>query len=139
MAIYDISFQPLITRLGFSSDVKQCWYADDASGSGSLEAIKQWWLTEAGPNLEYYPNAKKCWLITKPEKVEGDRVIFEGTAINISTHGQRHLGAALGSREYLEVGSKVEDWVSQVVKLAEFSTTQPKTCYAAFTFGLRHR
>ena len=78
MAIYDISLQPLITRLGFSSDVKQCWYADDASGSGSLEAIKQWWLTEAGPNLEYYPNAKKCWLITKPEKVEGAQVIFEG-------------------------------------------------------------
>ena len=65
-----------------------------------------------------YPNAKKCWLITKPEKVEGARVIFEGTAINISTQGQRHLGAALGPREHLEeyVGSKVEDWVSQVVK-----------------------
>ena len=40
MAIYAISLQPLITRLGFSSDVKQCWYVDDASGSASLEAIK---------------------------------------------------------------------------------------------------
>ena len=72
MAIYAISLQPLITRLGICSDTKQCWYADDASGSGSLEAIKQWRdeLTEAGPNLGYYPNAKKCWLITKPEKVE---------------------------------------------------------------------
>ena len=84
MAIHTISLQPLITCLGISSDVKQCWYADDASGSGSLEAIKQWWdeLTEAGPNLGY-PNAKECLLITKPEKVEGARVIFEGTAINI--------------------------------------------------------
>ena len=143
MAIYAISLQPLITRLGISSEAKQCWYADDASGSGSLEVIKQWWdeLTEAGPNLGYYPNAKKCWLITKPEKVEGARAIFEGTAINISTQGQSHLGAALGSREYLEeyVGSKVEDWVSQVVKLAEFAMSQPQACYAAFTFGLRHR
>ena len=143
MAIYAISLQPLITRLGISSDAKQCWYADDASGSGSLEAIKQWWdeLTEAGPNLGYYPNAKKCWLISKPEKVEHARVIFEGTAINISTQGQKHLGAALGSREYLEeyVGSKVEDWISQVVKLAEFAMSQPQACYAAFTFGLRHR
>ena len=87
MAIYAISLQPLITRLGISSDAKQCWYADDASGSGSLEAIKQWWdeRTEARPNLGYYPNAKKCWLITKPEKVEGARAIFLGTAINIST------------------------------------------------------
>ena len=96
MAIYASSLQPLITHLGISSDTKQCWYADDASGSGSLEAIKQWWdeLTEAGPNLGYYPNTKKCWLITKPEKVEDARVIFEGTAIIISTQGQRHLGAA---------------------------------------------
>ena len=81
MAIYAISLQPLI-----SSDLKQRCYADDASGFGSLEAIKQWWeeLTEAGPDLGYYPNAKKGWLITKPEKVEGARVIFEGTAIKIS-------------------------------------------------------
>jgi len=40
MVIYAISLQPLITRLGFSSDAKQCWYADDASGSRFLEAIK---------------------------------------------------------------------------------------------------
>jgi len=61
MVIYAISLQPLITCLGISSGVKQCWYANDASGSGPLEAIKKWWdeLTEAGPNLEYYPNAKK--------------------------------------------------------------------------------
>ena len=73
--------------------------------------------------------------------MEGARAIFEGTAINISTQGQRHLGAAPGSREYLEeyVGSKVEDWVTQVVKLAEFAMSQPQACYAAFTFGLRHR
>ena len=73
--------------------------------------------------------------------MDGARVIFEGTAINISTQGQSNLGAALGSREYLEeyVGSKVEDWVSQVVKLTEFAMSQPQACYAAFTFGLRHR
>ena len=90
-----LGLQPLITCLGISSDAEQCWYADDAR---SLEAIKQWWYepTEAGPNLGYYANAKKCWLITKPKRVEGARVIFEGTAINISTQGQSHLGAALG-------------------------------------------
>ena len=104
MAIYAIGRQPVITRLGISSDAKQCWYANDASGSRSLEAIKQWWdeLTEAGPNLGHFLNAKKCWLITKPQKVEDDRGIFEGTAINISTQGQKHLGEALGSKEHLE-------------------------------------
>ena len=33
----------------------------------------------------------------------------------------------------------MEDWVSQVTKLAEFALTQPQACYSAFTFGLCHR
>ncbi len=94
-----------------------------------------------GPNLGYYPKAEKCWLVTKPVKEEIARTIFEGTEINISTQGQKHLGAALGSRTHLEeyVNGKVEDWISQVVKLAEFAMSQPQACYAAFTFGLRHQ
>lgn len=138
MAMYAISLQPLISRLSTLSNLKQCWFTDDASGSGSLEETKLWWeeLTEAGPNLGYYPNAKKCWLITKPDKEEHARAIFKGTAINSSTQGQKHLVAVLGSKAYLEeyVEGKVEDWVSQVVKLAEFGSTYPQACYAAFTF-----
>ena len=34
---------------------------------------------------------------------------------------------------------KVEDWVGQVVLLAEFAAANPQVSYAAFTFGLRHR
>ena len=82
----------------------------DESGSGSLEVIKQWWdeLTEAVPNLGYYQNAKKCWLITKPEKVEGARAIFEGTAINISTQVQSHLGQPWAPENIWKNTSSVE-------------------------------
>ena len=67
--------------------------------------------------------------------------MFAGTGINITTEGRKHLGAALGSMAYLEdyVGSKVEDWVAEVSRLLEFARSQPQACYAAFTFGLRHR
>ena len=60
--------------------------------------------------------------------------------LHITTEGHKHLGAALGSRSYFEehVGEKVEDWVSQVMKLAEFAVSQPQASYAAFTFGRRH-
>ena len=143
MGVYAISIQPLITGLNVSSNVKQCWLADDASGAGFLEDIKRWWehLNEAVPNLGYFPNAKKCWLIIKPGKEESAHAIFDGTAINISAQGQKHLGAALGSMAFLEeyVNGKVEDSVSQIVKLAEFAASHPQACYAAFTFGLRHR
>ena len=101
----------------------------------------RWWdeLSSSGPALGYFPNAKECWLITKPEKGEEARAVFGETAINITTEGHKHIGAALGSRSYFEecVGEMVEDWVSQVVKLAEFAVSQHQASYAAFTFGLR--
>ena len=108
-----------------------------------FKQVKQWWdeLREAGPPLGYYPNSKKCWLVVKPEKEGRAKEMFAGTGINITTEGRKHLGAALGSRSYLEqyVGGKVEDWVGEVTRLAEFARSQPQASYAAFTFGLRHR
>ena len=67
--------------------------------------------------------------------------MFTGTGINITTEGRKHLGAALGSRSYLEqyVGGKVEDWVGEVTRLAKFVRSQPQASYAAFPFGIRHR
>ena len=66
---------------------------------------------------------------------------FKGTAINVTVQGQRHLGAAIGSREYVEehVNDKVTSWISEITKLAEFAVTQPQGSYAAYTFGLKHR
>ena len=53
--------------------------------------------------------------------------VFRNTATNISTQGQKHLGAVLGSKTYLEdyTNGKVEGRVNQVVKLSEFAATYP--------------
>ena len=143
MSMYKISLQPLISLPHNRSTVKQCWLADDATGEGPLEEVKQWWdeLREAVPPLGYYTNSKKCWLVVKPEKEGRAKEMFAGTGTNITTAGRKHLGAALGSRSYLEqyVGCKVEDWVGEVTRLAELASSQPLASYAAFTFGLRHR
>ena len=98
-------------------------------------------MTVAGQDLGYYPNAGKCWLVTKPDKEGTARSIFEEMTINITTEGRKPLAAALSSRSYLEqyVNGKVEEWEGQVIKLAEFALSKPQTCYAAFTFGLKHR
>ena len=98
-------------------------------------------MRQAGSPLGYYPNPKKCWLVVKPEKEGRAKEMFAGTGINITTEGRKRLGAALGSRSYLEhyLGGKVEDWVGEVTRLAEFARSQPQASYAAFTFGLRHR
>ena len=140
MAFYAISTLPLITSLQAASTVKQCWFADDASGAGRVTQIKDWWdaLNTLGPNLGYFPKDEKFWIIVKPEKEESVREVFHGTAINVTVHGQNHLGAALGSREYMEeyVDEKVSNWAKEVTKLAE---SRPQASYAAYTFGLKHR
>ena len=104
MYLYAVSVQPFIIRLNASTFVKQCWFAADDTGAGSLGELKKWWgeLNESGPCLGYFPNAKKCRLIVKPEKEEAARDLFRQTLINISTQAQKHLGAVLGSRSYLD-------------------------------------
>ena len=94
-----------------------------------------------GPALGYYPNAKKCWLVVKPENLKEANDVFARTGIHITMEGRKHLGAALGQRSYLEeyVGSKVKEWISEVTLLAEFATSQLQASYAAFTLGLRHK
>ena len=48
---------------------------------------------------------------------------FKEIAINVTVPGQRHLGAVIGSREYVEeyVNDKVTNWISEITKLTEFA------------------
>ena len=143
MGLYSLSIQPLITSLQGACKIKQCWFTYDASGAGPVAEIKRWWntLSAIAPDFGYYPNGKKCWIITKPDREITVKEAFKGTAINVTVQGQRHLGAAIGSREYVEeyVNDKVTSWISEITKLAEFAVTQPQASYAAYTFGLKHR
>ena len=102
MALYALSVQPLITSLQVGSSTKQCWFADDAWGAGSVLEIKKWWdvLNSLGPVFGYFPNPKKCWIISKPDKEASVKEVFKDTAVNVTVEGQKHLGAVIGSREY---------------------------------------
>ena len=86
MNLYAISLQPGITRLEVKSAASQCWYADDATGCGSLEDVKTWWheFNVSVPPLGYFPNPPKCWLIVKPEKEQAAKEIFGETTINVN-------------------------------------------------------
>ena len=48
---------------------------------------------------------------------------FKETAINVTVQGQRHLGAVIGSQEYVVeyVNNKVTNWISKITKQAEFT------------------
>ena len=70
MSLYALSLQPLITQLHVSTEAKQCWFADDATGAGLLQDVRIWWdeLSDNGPALGYFPKAEKCWLVVKPDR-----------------------------------------------------------------------
>ena len=143
MPMYAMATMPLINHLGRAADVKQVWYADDATASGNLDSIRQWWnrLVRVGPSFGYNVNASKTWLLTKEEHLDHAKTIFQDTQVNITTHGCLHLGMALGSKEYIDqfVADRVHHWVQELCILSDIAKSQPHAAHAAFTHGFVHK
>ena len=95
-------------------------------------------ITTVGPKYGYFPNSSKSHLVVKPEFEESAKSIFEGTNIHITTGGTRHLGAAIGSKEFKEefVADKVKSWIEEIQTLAEIASTQPHAVYSALVHGV---
>ena len=128
---YTLSLQPLICRVQVVSQAKDCWFADDATRCGPLQNVRVWWveLTMAGTDRVL----SQCWKMQpKPYKEETARSIFEETAINITTEGRKHQGAAIGSTSSLKHyvnGRKRNGW-------GRFQNWLNLLC---LTFGLKYR
>ena len=59
MAMYALAISPLINKLKqLCPDVKQVWYADDATGASTCTKLRHWWdeLSTHAPLFGYYPN-----------------------------------------------------------------------------------
>ena len=116
------------------------WFADDATAGGNLTHLKTWWdnISELASEYGYHPNASKTWLIVSEGNLEAATELFQGTGVSITEEGRRHLGAAIGTRSFVEgyVHHKVSNWVQEVERLSSIAATQPHAAYAAFTHGL---
>ena len=124
--------------------VSQVWLADDATGAGKLENLKKWWncVVEQGTRFGYLVNNEKSWLILKTSALMQQATdLFQQTNINITCEGKRHLGAAIGSREFHKeyAEKKINNWCSEIEQLANIAKTQPQAAYAAFIHGEMHR
>ena len=67
MPMYAMAILPLICRI--NEDIKQAWYADDATATCRMANLRSWWdkLVSIGPTYGYYVNASKTWLVvTEP-------------------------------------------------------------------------
>ena len=141
MSMYALAVVPLIRKLHSTvPDASQVWFADDATAVGPVSKLLEWWhhLVSVGPAFGYFPNSSKTFLIVKPEFLSQAESLFVNTNITVTVQGQRHLGAALGSRAFAEeyVSRKVTDWIDEISQLSEIAQTRPHSAYCAFTHGL---
>ena len=143
MPFYALATVPLIRHLDGAEDLKQVWYADDASATGSLTSIRSWWdeLASVGPGYGYFANASKTWLVTKESHVERARELFADTDVNITSNGRPYLGVPLGTSEFTKqfIQEKVNSWISNLSLLSDIACAQPHAAYAAFTHGFIHK
>ena len=97
MHMYAIGTLPLICKL--PNSVQQIWIADDAAAGKQLDHLRTWWdsIQKMGPEVEYYSNAEKSWLIVKEKKFLRAESMFRGMGIIISVKGKKHFGAPLGN------------------------------------------
>ena len=142
MALYALATVPLAQRCKVNL-AGEAWFADDAAGSGQLVQLRAWWdnLVRYGPLYGYYPNGTKTWLIVKESQLDSARNIFAGTSVQITSEGQRHLGAPLGGSSFVEkyTSEKVRGWVEQLEKLSTIAETDPQVAYCAYVHGFQSK
>ena len=149
MATCAIATIPLLLHLLEFSEkehliTKSAAYADDLTAAGKLRSLRRWWdkLCEIGPSFGYYPNAVKTWIIVKSDDlIPQANEIFSGPGVKITSEGKRHLGAALGKDSFRKsyVKEKVNDWIEEIKVLSNIAKTEPKSAYAAFVSGFKHK
>ena len=146
MAMYGIAVKPLIDQLSNAvnkDDCKQVWYADDSSAAGKLLEMRKWWdvLCQSGPQYGYIPLPRKTVLIVKPEHKERAEEIFRNTHVKITTEGERHMGAVIGSQSFKQtyVEKKVSKWVEDVDELSALAKEEPQAVYSCYTKAVCHR
>lgn len=66
---------------------------------------------------------------------------FEGTGVQITTKGNRHIGAIIGSKEYKKkyVTNIVQEWVKEIEVLSGIAQALPHAAYTSFVFGYQHK
>ena len=79
------------------------------------------------------------WLIVKDQFESKAIETFKNSNVNITSLGQRHLGAVIGSlqykKEYCE--NLVGEWVKELEMLSKIGEIEPHCAYTAFTGGFR--
>ena len=86
-------------------------------------------------------NGPKSWLIVKSDVLAAEAKKEFGDEVDITTEGQRHLGAVIGSHEFKDqyCREKVLGWKGELEALSEIARSQPHAAYTVFTKGYKSK
>ena len=67
--------------------------------------------------------------------------LFEGTGVTISTSGERHMGAVIGSQKFKEeyITGKVKKWVEDVIEISKIAKDEPQAAYSCYINAISRR
>ena len=87
-------------------------------------------LNQEGKKYGYLVNGSKSWLIVKSDVLADEAKRMFGDEVNITTEGQRHLGAVIGSQEFTDqyCREKVFGWKGELEALSERAIQEPASC-----------
>ena len=136
MGMYSIGISPLIEKVK-EDDVFQIFFADDGNGCGKLDGLYAWYrsVVTKGPAHGYIINPNKCVLIVKIEHLSEAEDMFSDTGVTITTTGNRHLGAVIGSETFKKeyVSDEVAKWAGALRNLVKIAKTDPHVAYVNYT------
>ena len=157
MPTYAVGIKPLLICLSepnkkaeqseitgsLTDKARQAAFADDLAACGTIDQLKRWWdlIIEYGPYIGYHAKPSKSWLIVKTEHLLYAETVFQGTGLKITTAGNRHLGAVVGTNEFKDkyVKEKVDEWIDELMELENIAKVDPHIAYSAYVFGLQHQ
>ena len=80
-------------------------------------------------------------IVKKAEYEEKAKEIFGECGVTITTSGERHMGAVVGSETFKEkyVTEKVEKWVNDIEELSVIAKDEPQSALCSFVKAISHR
>ena len=122
---------------------KTAAYADHLTAAGTIVRLRNWCetLCKLGPKFGNFPEGSKSWLIVKEKVVQKAQSVFKDINIKITTEGQRHLGAVIGSEIFKQkyVQEKIDQWIKELRMLCKIAWYELQAAYSGFIKGFKHK
>ena len=88
---------------------------------------------DVSPKYGYFLKPSETILTATPECKSKGAEIFDNNGMEITSSGQRHLGAVIGSEQYRKecIEEIVSKWRDELLFLSEITGIQPQVAYSA--------